>query len=293
MGTKPLVCFVWQGVSDSDVWNNWDDGLAAAMRIVDQYYDVEYKEPWDELNGDKILYWEAPCTAQGKNAQYYDAVRFAPQWKALLFAGGPVEHKNLEGFDHVFYESDHNAEDFGNIPATKAFGVNTEIFRPEKRNKDFDAIMHGTFAGWKRQGLFGEAFGERGLAVGKFQENDPSPYHECKKHGTKIMSPQSRSVLNTLINRSKVCVNTSDYWGGGQRTTLEAMACGVPVIVMEDSPKNREYVEESGVGAVCKPEPESIREAWETVESQPEKSVAFVHSKYTPWHYAKAIMSVL
>ena len=61
--------------------------------------------------------------------------------------------------------------------------------------------------------------------------------------------------------------------------TLEAMACGVPVVCMEDSPKNREYVEESGFGKVVYPNKEEIKRAVEEIKNEVEITHTYYNSE--------------
>ena len=72
--------------------------------------------------------------------------------------------------------------------------------------------------------------------------------------------------------------------------TLEAMACNVPPIVMKDSPKNCEYVEDSGIGLVVTPDIYAIREAIEKIKLSPNLAGReYILSKYTGKHYAVAL----
>lgn len=282
------IAFVWQGSSDEHTFSHWNDGLRAAMKLIEETHEVTYHEPWDDIEADFILYWEAPCTANGTNAPHYNKVRNSPIKKALLFAGGPIEVQNISGFDWFFTESQINDEEFEKlgVPYTRAFGINEDIFKPLNLEKKWDGIHHGTCASWKRQWLVGQALGDRGLLVGRRQKTDRRGFDESENLGTTVLDEQPYEEVNRLINQSKTLLQTSDFWGGGQRATLEAMACGVPPIVMTDSPKNREYVEESGFGVVCEPDPVKIREAVEAIESDPKKGIGYVQSRWTSRHYA-------
>mgnify|MGYP006321665743 CR=1 FL=1 len=88
------------------------------------------------------------------------------------------------------------------------------------------------------------------------------------------------------------CLQTSEYWGGGQRCTLEALACDVPVICMTDSPKNREYVEESGCGLVVEPNAQNISDAVHIVKATDygTRGSDYVKSKWTSKHYADNLL---
>lgn len=286
------IAFIWQGVSGR-YGNDWGDGLYAAMKRIEKEHDVRYIEPGTPVESDEVvLYWEAPCTLNGKDADNYRFVQNLPNKKALFFAGGPMEAKGLIGFDHIFVESKINSEELSamGITHSTAFGINEEIFKPMNVKKSYDGIMQATFAGWKRQPLFAEALGKNGVLVGRYQEQDQDPWNRSEQ-AVRLphLNPESVAVL---LNASHVAVNTSEYWGGGQRCTLEAMACGVPVVVMSDSPKNREYVEESGCGVVCDPNPEAIRQAVEQAkEIDGRIGVEYVKGKWTSEHYANNILA--
>lgn len=289
---KRHIAFVWQGITGR--YGVWNDGLRLAMRLIGDRHEVTYHEPSDEIPADAIvLYWEAPCTIQGKDSENYRRVRNLPNRKALLFAGGPIQREWLDGFDHVFYESKINGDELRalGVPCSLAFGINDEIMRPIPSEKLYAGIHHGTCASWKRQWLVAEALGDRAVVVGRYQETDPRPFDDCKRLGTLVLPEHEPAGVAKLLSQSEACVQTSDYWGGGQRCTLEAMACGIPVVCMSDSPKNREYVEESGFGAVCEPNAEDIRRAVESVRGMdPQIGVDYVKSKWTGRHYANALL---
>lgn len=295
---KSKIAFVWQGVSDPKIFEHWNDGLRAAMQILEQKYNVSYHEPWDEFDADVVLYWEAPCTVNGQNAHHYMNIMGKAIPKILLFAGGPLKKEWVRGFDLLCVESAINmreCEQLG-IPAMTAFGINENIFFPQDIPKVYDAIHPATCASWKRQDLFARALKSRGLVVGREQETDSMPFQVCREQGTIVMGEQPYKEVAKLVNQSRVMVQTSEFWGGGQRATLEAMACGIPVICMKDSPKNSEYVEESGFGAVVEPNEDAIIDAVNFyISNMPDKTVGveYVASKWTSKHYASSLIEAI
>lgn len=301
MNSNMKIAFFWFGFNGR--YGHWNDGLAEAMRLLDidntvKYYDVttESIENVQKFNPDIILFWEAPITQYGKDADMWFSICALPFKKCLLFAGGPLKAMDVKDFDMVFVESHINAEDCERqgIPYRVAFGVNTDIFYPRHVFKQYDGMHQATCASWKRLDLFAKSLKNAGIVCGRRQATDPSGFDECIKQGVTLMDEQTYYGVSSLLNQSHVMVQTSDYWGGGQRATLEAMACGIPVICMSDSPKNREYVEESGFGKVVEPEIGAIRQAVQELKDNPmdfRVGEKYVESKHTSAHYAISLLN--
>lgn len=290
------IAFVWQGISQEKIFNQWNDGLRVAIDLISKEHEVSFHEPWDDIvDVDFILYWEAPCTMNGQNAPHYNKVRLNPIKKALCFAGGPIKKEWVEGFDLLFLESKINEGecDALGIKWRHAFGINDKVFKYKPTEKKWDGMLQGTCASWKRQWLIGEALKEKGLLCGRGQDSDPYPFNKCREEGVTILPEQPAKEVAKLINSSHTVVNPCDYWGGGQRATLEAMACGVPVVCCTDSPKNREYIEESGFGCVVEPNASAIRDAVNGLKSgqlDPMIGVNYIKSKWTGKHYANQLL---
>lgn len=292
------INFLWQGLYGEKRYGHWNDGLYAALKLIEKEHEVRYLEPShpDIDKCDIILYWEALCTFAGKDRDNYQKVRLTNKPKILLFAGGPIKDEWCDGFDLFLVESKINEEEFSAIgrPWLRAFGVDTQTMKPEQQPKVFDAVFPGTCASWKRQSLFSRALGSKGVICGRFQESDPIGFMKARENGTVVFNELPYHAVNTLYNSSWCCVNTSEFWGGGQRTTLESMAAGIPVIVMSDSPKNIEYVQESGAGLIVEPNEEAIRRGIEEIKKwTPEergRGIKYVQSKWTEVHYKNAII---
>lgn len=264
------IAFVWQGISGR--YGQWKDGLYAAMKHIEREHEVRYFEPNDqsieEFKPDWILYWESPVTYNGKDGNNYRRIMGMPFKKALLFAGGEIKPELVYGFDHLFIESAidmDTCERYG-LPHSRAFGINDEIFRSECQPKIWDGMHHSTCASWKRTWLMTKALKSKSFICGRFQESDPRCWLDARDHGALILPEQSAESVNSLLNASHCLVQTSEFWGGGQRATLEAISAGIPVVCMEDSPKNREFVEESRYGLVVKPESGAILDAVERIK---------------------------
>lgn len=211
----------------------------------------------------------------------------------LCFAGGPTSHPFLRNFDHVLVESRVYEEAFSRhiTRVSRAFGTNTDIFRPEARTtKVFDAIYPASFCFHKNIELFAKAMGGRGLAVGNW--NEETIVSKCLQLGLPIMRRVSSAALCDLYNMSRCTVVPCGPDGGAQRVVLESMACGIPVVLANDNDKCREFVEESGFGKLVHPVDSDIREAVDALIREPlDPKIGrdYIISKWTHIHYADAI----
>lgn len=290
------ISFIWQGVSNPKIREHWKDGLYAAMKILEEDNQVEYLEPTDQIDPESIiLYWEAPCTSNGKDGMKYRRIQSLPNKKILLFAGGPIKSEWAKGFDMFCVESKINEEECSalGIPWVRAFGVNTQIFKPMDIINIYSACFPATCASWKRQGLFAEALGEYGVLCGRDQAEDPIPFQEARTRGTLVLPELPAEMVNIVYNVSHSLVNTSDFWGGGQRATLESLACDVFPIVMTDSPKNREYIEESGCGAIVEPNSSEISKAVGKYRELTGRGREYIMRKWTEQHYADNLLKAI
>lgn len=286
------IAFIWYGVRGRII-GVWDDGLHEALRHIGKDHVVRMFEPeeTDEIlsfNPDVVLYWAA------STEQTMPLVTGLPFKKAMLFGGGPIEPHIMDGFDMYFVESRINEEELTELgyPWRRAFGVNERLFTPNpSAQKIYNGALVATFALWKRHDLFAQAVGARGIAVGMMQDHEPQCHMVCRKYGVKVVGESSKEFVNQVINSSHSVINTSSFWGGGQRLTLEAMACNVPPIVMSDSPKNCEFVRESGFGYIVDPNPITIQEAICRAKSEkPTGGRKYIESKWTSHHYADSLM---
>jgi glycosyltransferase involved in cell wall biosynthesis len=193
----------------------------------------------------------------------------------------------------LFVESEINENDCEKwgLPYKRAFGINDNFFiQYIDLDKEWIAVHHGTCASWKRQQLLAEAMGEDALIFGREQENDSQPFDKAEELGAEVKrGHQPYEETAKLLNQCEVMVQTSNFWGGGQRATLEAMACGLPVVAMKDSPKNCEFVRESGNGKIVDPEPDQIREAVYELRDFDKDTTEYVKNNWTAEHYANSL----
>lgn len=211
------------------------------------------------------------------------------------FSGGETDNPITLLLQGIFVESASYLDKFKSrgINAMTAFGVNDRIFKPIKQPKVWDAVFPATFAEWKRHKLFADSV-ERGFCFGyMYDTHETECWQYPQKHGIMIASHLSSEAVAYILNASHSCLITSMASGGSQRTVLEAMSCNILPIVMSDSDKTREYVEDSGFGLIVEPEIEQIKEAVAKVKTMEKTNDGrkYIESKWTAHHFKEAIMN--
>ena len=232
--SKRKITFVYN--IDNEIY--WQDGLREALRLLENDFDIDYfnlataKSSVPVYKDSVILVWGAFDSLQSKivaTAQFHPSVK-----KAICFAGGAINHPLAHKYDLIFVEEEWTMREFKKIGIkTKlAFGTNTKLFKPMDLPKRWDCIYPAAFALWKRHDKFVEYVkGKKALAVGYMQPNghERECYEICLKNGIDVLPRVTPDVLVYLYNMSKEVVVTADVYGGGQRTILEALACGIKV----------------------------------------------------------------
>lgn len=221
--------------------------------------------------------------------KYLEALQDKPV--ALCYTGGRFEtYKDVPKI--IFVESKTYVDWMRGmgLPVTQAFGTNTELFKPTPQPKIFDGFFPATGAAWKRHHLFAEALGSRGLVCGWWQEHEPQCLETCVSYGTAVLHHQMPESLVYLYNMSKTVVVTSNAQGGSQRTVLEAMACNIPVIGMEDSDVVSELIQKCTIGEIVEPSVPQIRLAVERQkEAKNVNSRDWIMQNYSEYTYADKI----
>lgn len=310
------IAFVWDWPSYDPQTFTWMDGLAAAIKILSTRHEVQIFTC--SMNDKDYTLYHPYFPIQVSTDITRDVKQFTPGvilcWgdctrpnaeplselnipMALCFAGGSPEGHTQRFFQHFFVESQSYKEKFELLgcSVSTAFGTNTELFKPlPEQQKKFDVIFPATYAGWKRHHIYAEATKDLlSLTAGYIISPDDPIIGWVQKTGSIALPHVSSEVLRNLYAASKTCCVTSFYTGGSQRTVLEAMSMGLPVVAMKDSDKTSEYLYEAKTGGlVIDPEPDKIRTAIKECINNPEAfsgGRAYVQSKWSEHHYAIAL----
>ena len=254
-------------------WRTGTDGLSSALLLLAaDGYDLKFfrgdnhaelVEEVYQWKPDVVAVWDSFLGIWGPLARpRIPRARFV-----LFFGGGPIRRDDT--WDLVFYESVLDGVEIqaDGMRGVRAFGTNTDLFRPMKKPKVWDAIYPAAYASWKRQIDFAREYKKKGLLIGHVEE--PNIKDECEKFGVMCLPWVPPWTLVEMINSSKWVHIYADKNGGCQRSVLEALACDLPVTVPEDAPKLLELVMEYEASGLT--------------------GRAFVESRYTARHYADAI----
>lgn len=230
----------------------WRDGLWAALNLLEKDgFEVEkynLKEHDDKLmfqsgDYDFLLGWGAFGSSVDSNFQL---LVNSSIWKkspiGLCIAGNSFPPKGQNNYSVLFYETEWflpQIQHHKNV--VHAFGINKDIYKPvDDAFIIWDWITVGAFSTWKRQEKLIEKGGYK-LAVGEIQKENMSESSEIIKNlinsGVSISNMVEPEKLNLIYNASSKVYIPADINGGGERSVLEARACGRPVEVEFDNPK--------------------------------------------------------
>lgn len=219
----------------------WNDGLKKAIDVLSETWEVrKFNNTFTNYFADFVLVWGAFNSPQEK------LVADLPHPKGICVAGGSIDHPDIHKFDLVFVESEWWKRRFRKvgINAHVAFGTNTDLFYNMGMDRQIDYLYPAAYARWKRHERF-LAKGGLKMTVGYMQPNDVESdvWQACMADKDTVVLPRVKpEVLAWLYNQAKtVFVPASDF-GGGERTVLEAVACGCAVEVSDDNEKLKELL---------------------------------------------------
>lgn len=264
---KPKLLFVY----DHKYPDKWRDGLWAALKLLEQDFDIT----WLNLQESK--------DAGKKHSWYSNEFVFVLGWgafnspveyflrsseikkKGLCLAGYAVPSPDVVfDYDVLFYETEWSKKwlettgIIGQFPQkTKfihAFGINSKIYNLGKHlnyGAYFDEILWdylsvGSFSNWKRQRLILNKRGDR-MVIGEIQKENYAESFDIIMDlligGVAVSDMVDPETLASFYRVTSTVYIPAELIGGGERAVLEARACGVlEVEVEEDNPKLQELL---------------------------------------------------
>jgi glycosyltransferase involved in cell wall biosynthesis len=235
------IAFIWEWERAKEIEPNWRDGLRACLEELAKNNRVDwllYETPKKDY--DWIITW---CDSNSNFSHF-----FTPQYKAkrgIFLTTNPTNYHNLQGFDVVFCESSVVLEECRRwgIHAVKAFGTDTEFFKPKKVKKDIEYFYPATFSPWKRQATI-SYLGSKLTCVGTIQPDGMGEYGACIEHGVKCevgyFPPEK---IRDYYQRTQSIIIPAVH--GSERTVLEAMSCNIlPEVINDANEKSQTYLQE-------------------------------------------------
>jgi len=240
---KPKILFVF----DHKYENTWRDGLWAALNILKENFNIQFHNLQnaspvaDFSNFDFALGWGGFNSPVDNFLHKLKGVY--PNFKYGLCIGGNAFPPMFDGqYDVLFFETEWYRPMIESHPnIVHAFGVNTNIYSPWKEAPIiWDWLSVGAFSYWKRQTKILSKTGTK-FIVGEIQkENWQESFDiisDLLLNGVAVSDMVYPTKLRDIYNCSATVYIPADINGGGERSVLEARACGRPVEVEDDNPK--------------------------------------------------------
>lgn len=232
MDKKLKIAFIWYFDKAGSVFDNWRDGLRSALEEIEKKHRVDWylnkKIPQHPEWYDFILVWDDSNTETTKLLP--KSVR-----KGLCLTTDPTNVDNLKNFDVVFCESQpvFDQARANGLHAIKAFGTDTDFFKPGKKKREIEYFYPATFSPWKRQSQIA-CLSKPVLFVGTIQPDGIGEYEAVIKEGRHKVEVGYFPVekIKDYYQRSKKVVIPAIH--GSERTILEAMACDIKPILLPD-----------------------------------------------------------
>lgn len=232
------IAFIWYFDRASWVLPHWKDGLRAALDLLDHEIDwyLDEKLPKDEYDF-HLIWGDSNCPA-------IKAVKDFKGRKGICLTTDPWNSTNLQNLDVVFVESEpiyQSVRQFG-IRAIKAFGTDTDFFKPKKVKKDIEYFYPATFSPWKRQSSIAD-LGDKLWCVGTIQPDGESEYNSCIKSGVHVEDGYfpAEKILDYYQRSLNVIIPAIH---GSERTVLESMACNILPSVNPENKRAHSYITE-------------------------------------------------
>ena len=236
------IAVIWYFDKASQVFDNWRDGLRSAIDIlgekhkVNWYLDKSLPDPEDKY--DFYLVWDDSNT---------EATKYLPKdaKKGLCLTTDPTDFQNLRNFDVIYCESDpvYDQVRREGIRAIKAFGTDTDFFKPTDKEKDIEYFYPATFSPWKKQGDI-SYLKDKLYCVGTMQPDGLYEYQACASAGVTIkIGYVPVEEIKKLYDRTEKMIIPAIH--GSERTVLEAMSMNIlPEVTNPKNVRTRSYIEE-------------------------------------------------
>ena len=236
------IAMLWYWDKASQVMPYYRDGLKSALEeLVKQGHQVE----WFLDKNIPLGVWDAVLFWDDSNSGFFDLVDSYKCKKGIFLTTDPHNFVNLRKLDVVYCESEpvYDAVRREGIHAIRAFGTDTNFFKPDDTPKDIEYFYPATFSPWKKQSDIAY-LGNKLLCVGTVQPDGTSELTECARTNVNVITEYLpvEQILN-YYQRAKHVIIPAVH--GSERTVLEAMACNIkPEVTNKQNVRAYSYIKE-------------------------------------------------
>ena len=239
--------------------SRWHDGFTAAIEVLQAGCDVTWLNlhPSDRAQRQSLLALDdCDCLLVKSNwgwivddlVRRHASVDGPPRGLLISGTADPPGPRLMRFYDSLFFETRWYAPRLRGHPRRiHAFGVDTRVMRPDARAvPDIDWLSVGAIRPYKRHDrLLGED--GRRVVIGDLTTSDPEIAQTLVEGGVELHDFATYEELAGFYRRARNVLVAATTEGGGERSVLEARACGAVVHVADDNPKLRELVRQPAV----------------------------------------------
>lgn len=238
-------------------YSNWHDGFTAAMRLIAAEHDVTWLNVHPLAPGHQSAaarMFECDFLLVKSNFGWIPDVAYMKQDLRVgrrppvgLMISGSItpDALDLRRFDVLFYETEWYRPTIAKHPqVVHAFGIDTDVMKPPRGEgggeRDIDWLMVGRPASFKHPEALLAQKGTR-MLVGEIH-GAGEQVATLEASGVLVRDFVGYDELADIYGRARVLLVAAELQGGGERSILEARACGVEVQLLSDNPKLKELV---------------------------------------------------
>ena len=237
--------------------DNWVDGFTSAVELMRKDFAVTMWNLFDSKpSAGQINEFDFVMTKSNWGwivDQYFQSIQAQVQTKSGIMISGSADPKDESNYDVLFYETSWyrpKVEHHPNI--VHAFGIDTDLMRPKSVSKKYDWIAVGAFKPYKRFDRLLDKPG-KGIVIGEYPKRQfkggllgrlkylvnakPDIVVQLNKRDVETLNFMPYEDLCDYYNMSKLAYIPATLNGGGERSLLEARACGLDVVIENDNPK--------------------------------------------------------
>lgn len=227
-------------VYDQKEESMWRDGFWAAIKLLEKEHSVEWCNVLQTVPKRSDYDF---TIVRGDWGGISDQVgRSVPGKKGLYICGNAQVPKDAADYDVLFFETPWQEMQINSHPhRVHCFGVNSAIFQKRENIVPFiDILGVGALALWKRWDKMIGLSGVR-LVIGEYQLGNERESLDIARnllsHGVGVMPSVEPEALCDLYNSARLVYIPANFYGGGERSVLEARMCGRDVWVESDNAK--------------------------------------------------------